>query len=286
MNGHIMIPRGFLSGPAFAGSPAHVASFLWLVENAVYERRCVRGVWLERGQLRASTRFMASAWGVDPHTVRRHLDRFVRARLIAAPDTASGETLITIREYELFQGRSVEAAPARDATRPKLNKEESSSSLSDESSVSVTRARDPNSIPEKEKEPSASPIELDREYDAIYPHFPRKQAEAAGRREYHRQRRTVERETIANGVMLLAARVTDTNRRFIPRFDKWLKDGCWTDDQLSFMMTIKGGKANGPTPTAEHPEDSRLRMRLKIFRERGTWYPEFGPRPDADERAA
>jgi hypothetical protein len=91
---------------------------------------------------------------------------------------------------------------------------------------------------------------LDREFDDVYRHYPRRHAEKTARVEYHRQRRTVSRETIAGGVMRLAARCTGADPRYVPHFVKWLKEERWTDDpaQPTILMPIRGGKVNGHKP--------------------------------------
>jgi len=125
--GFIAVPRAIFTDTNFASEPfTEVQAFLNLVADAGWQPRRVRlargAVDLERGQLLASTRFLAERWQWPEPRVRRFLNRISGRRandaqtasqndaqnetqscaLIDAQPTRDG-TIITIRNYSAFQ---------------------------------------------------------------------------------------------------------------------------------------------------------------------------------------
>jgi hypothetical protein len=129
--GFIAVPRSIFTDTNFASEPfTEVQAFLNLVADAGWQPRRVRlargAVDLERGQLLASTRFLAERWQWPEPRVRRFLNRISGRRandaqtasqndaqnetrsdaLIDAQPTRDG-TIITIRNYDAFQKAAV-----------------------------------------------------------------------------------------------------------------------------------------------------------------------------------
>jgi hypothetical protein len=125
--GFIAVPRSIFTDTNFASEPfTELQAFLNLVADAGWQPRRVRlargAVDLERGQLLASTRFLAERWQWPEPRVRRFLNRISGRRaneaqtasqndaqnetrsdaLIDAQPTRDG-TKITIRNYDVFQ---------------------------------------------------------------------------------------------------------------------------------------------------------------------------------------
>ena len=125
--GFVAVPRAILTDNRFASEPfTEVQAFLNLVADAGWKPRRVRlargAVDLQRGQLLASTRFLAERWQWPEPRVRRFLNRLSGRRandaqtapqsdaqigtqsdaLIDAQPTRDG-TIITIRKYDTFQ---------------------------------------------------------------------------------------------------------------------------------------------------------------------------------------
>lgn len=114
MSGWYRLHRGWMDDPLFRGEPFNRRdAFLWLVEQAAFRRMPVmvsgKEIVLERGQLTYSTRYLAKAWKWDEKRVRRWLATAAASQKIAA-STAAGQTLITICNYDDFQGLSDEGA--------------------------------------------------------------------------------------------------------------------------------------------------------------------------------
>lgn len=113
MSGWYRLHRGWQDHAVFRNEPfSRRDAFVWLIENAAYERIKIdiAGAehWLERGQVGHSLRFMAKAWKWDEARVRRFIASLRKAQIIDAAADA-GQTIITIRKYEVYQTR--ERAP-------------------------------------------------------------------------------------------------------------------------------------------------------------------------------
>lgn len=158
MSGYYRMHRGWQDHPVF-GSDAFSRrdAWEWLISHAAWKETRVgvgsKTVTLKRGQLSYSIRFLASTWRWDEKRVRRCLDKFQNADMIAAA-TAAGQTVITICNYEQYQTKEERAAagnghePPHQRRTSAANKKEgeevnnSSGSVSNETSP----ARDMRSI--------------------------------------------------------------------------------------------------------------------------------------------
>jgi hypothetical protein len=151
--GFIAVPRSIFTDTNFASEPfTEVQAFLNLVADAGWQPRRVRlargAVDLERGQLLASTRFLAERWQWPEPRVRRFLNRISGRRandaqtasqndaqnetrsdaLIDAQPTRDG-TIITIRNYDAFQKAAVHPDNPIDAQSHAPNETQSDEKL-------------------------------------------------------------------------------------------------------------------------------------------------------------
>lgn len=119
---------------------------MWLVMEASWKDRTKRigsvVVDLKRGQLAASIRFMADAWGWEKSTVDRFLKRLEKRDMIGT-DSGTGVSIVTIRKYNDYQGG---AADSGTAEKPKR----------DSSGTAAGQTRTPEEIPEGKREANAS----------------------------------------------------------------------------------------------------------------------------------
>jgi hypothetical protein len=147
--GFIAVPRAIFTDTNFASEPfTELQAFLNLVADAGWQPRRVRlargAVDLERGQLLASTRFLAERWQWPEPRVRRFLNRISGRRAndaqtgsrndaqnesrsyawIDAQPTRDG-TIITIRNYDVFQRVAVPPDNSFDAQSDALNETQS-----------------------------------------------------------------------------------------------------------------------------------------------------------------
>ena len=109
MSGTVNISRDIWQDAAFKQQPfTEREAFMWMVMEASWKPREKRigteAVQLERGQLAASIRFMAEAWGWQKSTVDRFLKRLKNRDMIG---TASGTgcTIITVSKYNEYQSK-------------------------------------------------------------------------------------------------------------------------------------------------------------------------------------
>lgn len=259
--GYYRMHRGWMDNPdLFDRQPySRREAWCWLIENAAWapRRQPVSSVVvnLQRGQLAASVRFMASAWGWDEKRVRRFLDRLKTASMIAA-DTAAGVTLVTICNYEIYQADHEDgAAPPAAANaagapqqRRKIEKEKKGKNISDSSLRSESDERapaepelalgaddKPGDEPEDVPPPPPEPVEPteDEQFAEWYAAYPLHKGKGQAIRAY----RSALKATSA-GQLLLGARryaqhvsgLPPPERRFVKHPATWLNGRCWEDD--------------------------------------------------------
>ena len=107
MNGRYWMARGWMDHPMFRGERYTKAqAWCWLIENAVWKRHRIslggKELFLRRGQLSYSTRYMAEAWVWNESKVRRFLRLLKKWSNIDAV-TDAGQTVITICNYDKYQ---------------------------------------------------------------------------------------------------------------------------------------------------------------------------------------
>jgi hypothetical protein len=101
-------------------------AWVWLIEDASYKPRTrtvnEREVRLNRGELVASTRFLANAWRWSEARVRRFLKRLQKHGMIAV-ESSRHETRIQLVKYGHYQGVGPDAAndAPSDARKPAEN---------------------------------------------------------------------------------------------------------------------------------------------------------------------
>jgi hypothetical protein len=107
MAGTVNIARDLWDDPTFKDSEiSQREAWIRLICEASWKPRSKRVgdyvVDLQRGQLAASTRFLAKAWMWSEAKVRRFLDKLEDQRRISR-DTGAGVTVITICKYDIYQ---------------------------------------------------------------------------------------------------------------------------------------------------------------------------------------
>ena len=113
--GTFAIDRGLFDHPVFKDEPyTEREAWTWLIAEAAYRPRRRRvsslTVWLQRGELVASLRYIAERWQWSEPRVRRFLRRLETNAMIDL-DTDAGITIITIKNYDKYQWlpRKIEA---------------------------------------------------------------------------------------------------------------------------------------------------------------------------------
>ena len=106
--GCVRISRDIWDDSAFkAEALSEREAFVWLIMEARWkagDRRVGNEVFrLERGQLAASVRFMAEAWGWSKSRVDRYLNR-ISGRGMIHVKSGTAASIITICKYNEYQG--------------------------------------------------------------------------------------------------------------------------------------------------------------------------------------
>jgi hypothetical protein len=117
--GVFAVDRGIWDHPIFANEPlTEREAWIWLIGEAAFKphrrRVGIHQVELARGQVAASTRFMADKWGWSEPRVRRFLNR-LKADAMIDTTTDAGVTVITLRNYNKYQRVSLPSDAASDA---------------------------------------------------------------------------------------------------------------------------------------------------------------------------
>lgn len=106
--GTVNISRAIWDDPTFRdGEMTQREAWMWMIAEASWKGRVRRvgaaEITLRRGQLAASSRFLAKAWMWSEPRVRRYFDMLENRRMIERV-TDAGVTVITICNYEKYQG--------------------------------------------------------------------------------------------------------------------------------------------------------------------------------------
>jgi hypothetical protein len=120
MSGTVNIARDLFDHPAFKAAPfSEREAWLWIIMEASWKPRQKRighiVVEVGRGQLAASVRFMAEAWGWTAAKVQRFVERLKKLEMIRV-QTDTGLTLLTVCNYDKFQApaKASDTGPIQD----------------------------------------------------------------------------------------------------------------------------------------------------------------------------
>lgn len=136
---YYLMHRGWLDHEMFGEDEPFCrrAAWAWLIENAAFDRTRVRiagkTVELARGQLSYSLRFLAKTWSWGHERVRRFLAE-LRQRDMIETEGETGQTVITIRNYTIYQAHEKSARQPKRRTR---DRSETNKKEGNEESLSV-----------------------------------------------------------------------------------------------------------------------------------------------------
>jgi hypothetical protein len=105
--GYYRMHRGWMDHPVLRGGKfSRRDAWVWLIEHASWTNRRFeiegRTVELKRGQLTASVRYLATAWGWPKSVVARFITRLKTGTMIGT-DSGTGQLIITICNYDKYQ---------------------------------------------------------------------------------------------------------------------------------------------------------------------------------------
>lgn len=123
MAGTVNVSRDLWDDPTFKDSEmSQREAWVWMIADAAWKPHTRRfgphEIDLQRGQLAASTRYMAKAWMWSEARVRRYLDVLENRRMIHR-QTDAGVTVVTICKYDTYQNgpKSSDAAATQQSAQ-------------------------------------------------------------------------------------------------------------------------------------------------------------------------
>lgn len=193
-------------------------AFLWLISEAAWKpcrRRAGRVVVdLKRGQLCASIRFMAEAWGWSKSRVSRFLTR-IESRDMIGTGTGTGQLVITLSNYDKYQGE-------RDTSGTRAERK-----AGHERDTSGTNENKGNKLINN----TPLPPKGDDGFDAFWQEVPRKVAKIAARKAYSSALKKTDAATILDGMKRHAKAMAGNEARYVPHPSSWLNAERWADEE-------------------------------------------------------
>lgn len=236
MAGTVNISRDIWDEATFKDSEmSQREAWFWLNAKASWKDRTVRfaGVEIEtlRGQLVASSRYLAKAWMWSEPRVRRYFDMLENRRMIQRK-TDAGITVITICNYDEIQNCASDADAAathlttqqRRTADAKKNKDvirgKEGSHVSDTQNVPVLDLLGPET--DAKKDPFCD----------FWKIYPKKVAKASSEKIFARMVKSgVSPQDITHGAERYAAECVGKDKTYIKQPDGWLNARRWEDYQ-------------------------------------------------------
>jgi hypothetical protein len=200
-----------MDNPVFGKEPfTERTAWIWLIEEAAWKtaRRRVGAVIVDvqRGQLAASVRFLAEAWGWSKSRVERFLGRLTNEQMIGT-HAGTGVTIITICNYDKYQaGPDIGETPTETEAR-----QDRDSSGTNKNEVNEVK-------------------NLSLEFDAWWQLCPRKVSKGQAQKAFRRARATTDLQTLIAGMKRYAADMAGQDPQFIKHPGTWLNGQCWLDE--------------------------------------------------------
>lgn len=205
-----------------------------------------RWIPVARGQVFTSQKALAARWRWDRKTVRSFLDALKSDEMLSietSKETDTGYTLLTILNFERFQGETLNTLDIRTGieagTRPDI-----------ESASNGHRLPTSNKKNKGNKETVTS---HDEQFDRFYQSYPRKVAPADARKAWGRATKQAPAAEILAGLERQLPMLGAMEKRFRPHPAKWLNGGRWADeDPVTPPRTVPERNADPPHgPTSE-----------------------------------
>lgn len=111
MAGYVKIHRAILDSPCGSRGAVYLGAMVWLVMRARYADGYEKGVELKRGQLFVGRHEMSVLLDISEMSVRCLLAKLEQTGFITRKTTNKG-TIITICNYDIYQGMEFEEQPA------------------------------------------------------------------------------------------------------------------------------------------------------------------------------
>ena len=221
MAGRFAVTRSSLDHPIFGNDPyCKRAAWYWLIGNAAWKPMRVyvgsKCFDLERGQLVASYRYLASAWGWTLKRVRTWLATVQREDMIRL-EKGTGITVITVCNYDTYQFAS---------------EQEGTDRAQQGHSRGTARAQQGHKEEEVNKDKKVRKTDTSvsvysPEFERFWKAYPRRVEKKAALAAFVKARKNVELEPLLAAVERYAAEATPGYTKYPA---SWLNKECWLDE--------------------------------------------------------
>lgn len=224
-----MVSRGIWDHPEFAPSEfSEREAFLWLVSEAAWKPRTARAgrvvVDLDRGQLCASVRFIAAAWGWSKSRVDRFLKRLENRDMLTT-SSGTGQLVITLCNYDKFQsfrdasGTQAGHDPGHERDTIGTNyKKGKQGKHEEETVVSLVQ-----STPKPRRNDTS-------QFDEFWTRYPRKVGKGAAQKAYAKAVKAIAHDDLMFALSRQLAGIEAKDPQFRPHPATWLNSERWNDE--------------------------------------------------------
>lgn len=194
----------------------------WLIAHAAFKPHDIeikgKTIRLERGQLSYSLRYIATAWNWEKDAVSRLLARLKTEAMIET-NTATGQLLITICNYDAYQADVSETATATEtgsATGPRQDRDRT--------------ATNKNKGKNGKKVNIGKPLRFEEFWD----NFPHRNGAKKGKGTAKIKYVAAIRSGVPEEILVSKAKLYNGDRSVLDGYGKgptpWLNQKCWNDD--------------------------------------------------------
>ena len=260
--GYFVLAREALDHPALAadGVLCRRAAFVWLVEHASFAARAFniqgRTVSLARGQLAASLRFLAKAWGWSEPGVRRFISRLKTDALIDAA-TDAGVTIVTICGYEEMQAMAAQAdAPSDAATDARATQDRRRSDAKQNKGNEGKEGNEGQSKSSSRRSGTVDP-ETIAAFEEWWQAYPRKVGKPIARKAYGAALRKASAGELLTAARAFAAARAGEDPTYTPHPTTWLRHERWNDQPERRQAPRRGTAQERAQAAMGHPPKPR-----------------------------
>lgn len=221
VDGYFLIPRGLMDRPVFRKGPfTEAQAFVWLIEHAAFQSRQVeidgRVFDLDRGQLAASVRYLAAAWGWSKSKVERYTKK-LKTKTLIETQAGTGPSVITVCNYDDIQnGLATIGTPngtasgtrARQRVGQNKNKENNQGNQGTEENLSATNDA----------------------FEKWWARVPLKVGKGQARKAYKAALKKASADELLAGIVRYAAERADQPSKYTAHPATWLNGERWNDE--------------------------------------------------------
>lgn len=240
--GFVRVSRDLLEDEAFADEAfSEREAFLWLIFEASFKAREKRVgsaiVKLGRGQVAASTRFMAKAWKWSESRVRRYLDRLKNRRMVSCVADA-GVTVVTLCNYDKYQSpeRVSDAEKTQQPARRRRTGDANENKV-EIRDIDLALSPDGEDVETDDPDPDPSPApkpEAASRFDDFWQAYPHRNGVKKGRKPAEVKFAAAVKRGVAEATIIAGAKAAHAHPDVVRGYSRdpvtWLHQEGWRDE--------------------------------------------------------